>query len=135
MTANLQPIYPALPKVGSGKVLAANTAVDGTGTLVSVFTAGANGAIVDSISIVHLGTNVVTVLRIFVKDGVNYDLVYEKTIATNTISEVAESVFYDILFNGTDRKRLTLPPNAQLVACVGTVIAAGIQCTCFGGDY
>lgn len=133
--ANVQPIFPAIPKVGSGKVLAANTAVDGTGTLVPIFTAGANGSIVDSLSIVHLGTNVVTVLRVFVKDGVNYDLIFEKTVAANTGVQTAESVQYDILFNGTDRKRLILPPNAQLMACVGTVIAAGIQVTCFGGDY
>lgn len=135
MPANTQPIFPLTPKVGSGKVLTANTTVDGTGTLVTVFTAGANGAIVDSLSIVHLGTNVATVLRLFVKDGANYDLVFEKTVAANTVSQTAESVQYDILFNGTDRKRLTLPANAQLVACVGTAIAAGVQVTAFGGDY
>lgn len=135
MPANTAPIFPLTPKVGSGKVLAANTAIDGTGTLITVFTAGANGAIIDSLSIVHLGTNVATVLRLFVKDGVNYDLVYEKTVSANTLSQVAESVQYDILFNGTDRKRITLPANAQIVACVGTVIAAGVQVTCFGGDY
>lgn len=131
----VQPVFPATPKVGSGKVLTANAAVDGTGTLVPIFTAGANGAIVDSLSIVHLGTNVVTVLRVFVKDGANYDLIFEKTVAANTVSQVAESVQYDVLFNGTDRKRLTLPANAQLMACVGTTIASGIQCSCFGGDY
>lgn len=135
MPANAQPIFPATPNVGSGKVLAANTAVDGTGTLVTVFTAGLNGAIVDSVSIVHLGSNVATVLRLFVKDGANYDLFFEKTIATNALSQTAESVQYDVLFNGTDRKRLTIPANVQLVACVGTAIAAGIQVTCFGGDY
>lgn len=130
-----QPIFPAIPKVGSGKVLAANTAVDGTGTLVTVFTAGANGAIVDSLTIYHLGTNVATVLRVFAKDGVTYSLIYEETIAANTVSQTAKSVPYEALFNGTDRKRLTLPPNAQLVACVGTSLAAGVQVTAFGGDY
>lgn len=135
MPANTQPIFPLSPKVGSGKVLAANTAVDGTGTLVPIFTAGANGSIVDSMTVYHLGTNVATVLRVFVKDGANYDLIFEKTVAANTVSQTAESVAYDILFNGTDRKRLTLPANAQLVACVGTAIAAGIQCTAFYGDF
>lgn len=129
------PIFPVLPKIGSGKVLTANTAVDGTGTLVSVFTSGLKGAIIDSISMVHLGTNIATVLRLFVKDGSNYYLLFEKTIAACTVSQVAESVFYDIQFNGTDRKRLILPPSAEIVACVGTTIAAGIQVTCFGGNY
>jgi hypothetical protein len=130
-----QPIFPATPKVGSGKVLTANTAVDGTGTLVTVFTAGANGSIVDSLTVYHLGTNVPTVLRVFIKDGANYDLILEKTVATNTVSQTTESVPIEVLFNGTDRKRLTLSPAAQLVACVGTAIAAGIQVTCLGGDY
>lgn len=130
-----QPIFPAIPKIGSGKLLTANTAIDGTGTLVTVFTAGTSGAVVDSLSIVHLGTNVVTVLRMFLKDGANYSLIYEETIAANTVSQTAKSVSYEALFNGTDRKRLILPANAQLVACVGTAIAAGVQVTAFGGDY
>jgi len=135
MPANIDPIYPAVPKVGSGKVLAANTNMDGTGTLVPIFTAGTNGSVVDSMTIYHLGTNVATVLRVFIKDGTNYYLIFEKTIAANNVSQTAESTAYEVLFNGTDRKRLILPPNAQLVACVGTAIAAGIQVTCLGGDY
>jgi len=78
---------------------------------------------------------VATVLRVFIKDGTNYYLIFEKTIAANNVSQTAESTAYEVLFNGTDRKRLILPPNAQLVACVGTAIAAGIQVTCLGGDY
>jgi len=133
--ANIDPIFPGTIKVGSGKVLTANTNVDGTGTLVTVFTAGTNGSVVDSMTVYHLGTNIATVLRVFLKDSTNYYLIYEKTIAANTVSQVAESTAYDVLFNGTDRKRILLPANAQLVACVGTTIAAGVQVTCFGGDY
>lgn len=135
MPANTDPIFPLTLNDGYGTVLTANTALDGTGTVVTVFTAGANGSIVDSITLMHLGTNIATALRLFIKDGANYTLFYEETMAANTLSQVAKSVFTDVLFNGTDRKRLTLKANAQIVASVGTTIASGIRVTCFGGDY
>lgn len=141
MPANTQPIFPLTPNIGYGKVLTANTALDGTGTLVTCFTAGANGSIVDSLTIVHLGINVATVLRLFIKDGLNYTLFFEETIAANTtLSQVAKSVYYEYIFDptngsGTNKKRLSLKPNALIVASVGTTIAAGVQCTLIGGDY
>lgn len=135
MPANTSPIFPLTPNNGYGTVLTANTALDGTGTVVTVFTAGANGSIVDSITLMHLGSNVATVLRLFIKDGLNYTLFYEETMAANTLSQVAKSVFTDILFNGTDRKRLTLKASATLVSSVGTTIASGVRINCFGGDY
>ena len=135
MPVNTQPIFPVVPNVGYGKVLAANTNLDGTGTIVTCFTAGVNGSIVDSLTVVHLGTNVASVLRLFVKDGANYTLFFEETIAANTISQIAKSVPYEYLFDGVNRKRLTLEAGQTIVASVGTVLAAGVQLTLIGGDY
>lgn len=135
MPANIQPIFPIVPNVGYGKVLAANTGTDGTGTIVTLFTAGANGSIVDSLTLLHLGTNIATVLRLFIKDGANYTLIFEETVSSNTVSQVAKSVSYEYLFDGTNRKRLVLEAGQSIVASVGTAIAAGIQCTLIGGDY
>jgi hypothetical protein len=135
MAANTNPIFTLVPNVGSGKALTANAALDGTGTVVTVFTAGANGSIVDSISLTHLGTNVVTVLRLFTKVGAVYSLFFEETVAANTISQVAKSVAYEYIFDGVNRKRITLPASATIVASVGTTIAAGIQVATLGGDF
>lgn len=135
MPANTSPIFPLTPNNGYGKVLAANTNLDGTGTVVTLFTAGANGAIVDSIQVEHLGTNVASVLRLYIKDGSNYTLFLEQAIAANTLSQTAASTAYEFIFDGVNRKRLTLKPSATIVGSVGTVLAAGVQVSCFGGDY
>lgn len=146
MPANTIPIFPLAPNISWGKITAANTATDGTGTTVLLFTAGANGARIDQITVRPLGTNVVTVLRVFVNNGsvtttaANNSLAFERTIVANTISQVAESTGYD-LFLEKDGGAVTLPPIPYLPAgykiygSVGTVIAAGIQVTVFGGDY
>lgn len=141
MPANTSPLFPLTPNVGYGKVLTANPNLDGTGTLVTVFTAGAFGSIVDSLTLMHLGINVATVLRLFIKDGINYSLFFEETIAANaSLSQVAKSVYYEYIFDpangsGTNKKRLTLKANSFIVASVGTTIAAGLQCSLIGGDY
>jgi hypothetical protein len=146
MPANTLPIFPITPKISFGKVDTANTALDGTGTTVLLFTAGANGARIDQITVEHLGTNVATVLRLFVNNGAdpttatNNSLNFERTIVANTISQEAESVGYDLTLE-KDGGSLTLPPIPYLPATyrvygsVGTTIAAGVQVTVFGGDY
>ena len=135
MAANTQPIFPKVPKVQSGTVLTANTAKDGTGTVVSVFTAGLDGSRVDTIKVRSLGTNVATVLRIFINNGLvnttaaNNSLYMERTIAATTVSETAELVDVEILLN------ISLPPSYVLNITIGTTIAAGLQVTAVGGDY
>ena len=72
MSGNNNPIF---SRVGDiqwvGAALAtANTAKDGTGTVASVFTADAtNGGYVQKLVARALGTNVATVLRVFVNNG------------------------------------------------------------------
>jgi hypothetical protein len=146
MPANTTPIFPLTPNVAFGKVLAVNTATDGTGTVVLLFTAGSNGSRIDQITVQHLGTNVATVLRIFVNNGsvpttaTNNTLNFERTILANTISQTAESVRYDLTVE-KDGGATTLPPILYLPAgyriygSVGTVVSAGLQVTVFGGDY
>lgn len=140
MPANVQPIFPLTQNVGYGKVLAANTNLDGTGTVVTLFTAGTNGSIVDSLTVMHLGTNVATALRLFIKDGANYTLFFEETIAANTLSQAAKSTYYNYVFDpqfgsAPNNKRLTLKAGQTIVASVGTALAAGLQLTLIGGDY
>ena len=141
MVANTTPIFPLTPKISWGKVLTANTAMDGTGTygttVILLFTAGAAGSRVDEIRIKHLGTNIQTALRIFVNTGADghadatlNSILYEKTIAAATLDqdvEMAELVIWPDC--------LVLPAGYKLYGTVGTTIAAGIQITVIGGDY
>jgi hypothetical protein len=133
--ANTNPLFPLTPKIGFGKVLTTNTATDGTGTTVAIYTAGSNGSRIDQITLEHLGTNIATVLRLFINNGAsvgtatNNSLFYEATMAANTISQVAASI--PVAFS----PGLTLPASYVIYASVGTTIAAGIQVTITGGDF
>jgi hypothetical protein len=134
---NTKPIYSRSPQVEWGAALnAANTAKDGTGTVSTVFTADAtNGGRVEKLKIRALGTNVATVLRIFVNNGstnataANNSLYHEATIAATTLSEVAQLADNEIFLN------LALPPGYKILCTIGTVVAAGLQVTGVGGKY
>ena len=144
MPANTTPIFPLTPKVSWGALSAANTAKDGTGTVVTVFTAGANGSRIDQIKVRALGTNVATVLRFFINNGstnataANNSLVHEITAAATTLSEVAALADNDVLIQKGDQYVCPipyLPAGYKINVTVGTTIAAGLQVTVYGGDY
>lgn len=100
-----------------------------------LFTAGANGARVDTINFWHLGTNIATAVRIFVNNGssigtaANNALWYEITMAANTLSQVAASV--PVAYS----PGLVLPAAYTLYGTVGTTIASGIRISVQGGNY
>jgi hypothetical protein len=144
MAANTTPIFPLTPKFSGGVVTTADTTAsknhDGTSSgAVLVFTAGTNGARVDEIQALHLGTNVATALRIFVNNGsdptvaTNNFLYKDVTAAANTISEVAGITPISILSGANSA--LVLPAGYRLYAVVGTTIATGLAVTVVGGDY
>lgn len=145
MPANTSPIFPLTPQVGFGTVDTANTAKDGTGTVVTVATAGANGARVDQIKVRALGTNVATVMRFFINNGsdpttaTNNTLIHEATIAATTLSEVAELADNDILIAKEGSESVPpipyLPAGYKINITIGTTVAAGLQVTVHGGDY
>lgn len=135
MPANTTPIFPVTPVVSWGTVATANTAKGGTGTVVTVYTAGANGGRVDYLKVRALGTNVATVLRVFVNNGsdpttaANNSLFIDWTIAATTSSETAQ------LLDNLIPLDLPLPAGYKLNVTIGTTVAAGLQVTAVGGDY
>ena len=136
MAANNSPIFPKIGKTLWGTVATANTALDGTGTVVTIFTADAtNGSRVDLIRVMHAGTNIATVLRIFINNGStnatagNNTLYKEVSVAANTISQTAASVDMEIPMD------LALPAGYKINVTVGTTIAAGLAVSAQGGDY
>lgn len=144
MPANTLPIFPISPKVSWGTLTAANTAKDGTGTVATVYTAGANGSRIDQIKVRALGTNVATVMRFFINNGsvnttaANNSLIHEVTIAATTLSETAALADNDITISkGTDVfvPIPYLPAGYKINVTIGTAVAAGLQVTVNGGDY
>ena len=136
MSANTTPIFTLTPRnayITTGT--SANTNLDGTGTVATVVTAGTNGSYINRVRITHLGTNVATVVRLFVNNGStnttasNNALVYEVAIPANTLSQTAASTAYDIPLD------LRLAASYKINATIGTACAAGLMVAIELGDY
>lgn len=138
MAANTSPIYSRTADIqwSAAAITAANTAKDGTGTVVTVFTADATeGGFVQKIRACPLGTNVVSVLRLFINNGstnatpANNSLFAEISLPAITLSEVAGQLPLEIPLN------IPLPAGYKLNCTIGTAVAAGWQVTAVGGKY
>ncbi len=138
MSANTSPIFSRLADIqwASSVIATANIAKDGTGTVVTVFTADAsNGGFVQKILARAIGTNVATVLRVFINNGssnataANNSLIAEITLPATTLSEAAAFSDYVVPLN------LALPAGYKLNCTIGTTVAAGYQLTAVGGKY
>lgn len=133
---NFDPIYSRVGDIQWGTIATANTAKDGTGTVVTIFTADStNGGFVEKIKARATGTNTASVLRVFINNGsasstaTNNTLYTEKTLPATTLSEVAELADVEITLN------IMLPPGYKLNCTIGTTVAAGYALTAVGGKY
>lgn len=138
MAANTAPIFSLLGDIqwGTTTIATANTAKDGTGTVLNVFTADAtNGGFVQRIRFRPAGTNIATVARVFINNGstnataANNILFDEITLAASTLSETSALATYELPLN------FALPPGYKLNVTVGTTIAAGYYVSVIGGKY
>jgi len=137
MVANTAPIFSRTPAMGWGTITAANTAKDGTGTVVTIFTADATeGSYVEGIKLKPLGTNVASVLRVFFNNGgansiaANNILFADQGLLATTNTEVAGQTEYFIPV------RTALPAGYNINITLGTAVAAGWAATVIGaGDY
>jgi hypothetical protein len=133
MTAT--PVFVQTPKVQWGKVKTENTVMDGTGTMVTVFTAGANGSRIDKIKVKHEGTSIQTVLRFFINNGsANSDAANNILWKEQTILEATEDADAALAEYEIDAD-LVLPAGYKLNVAVGTTIANNLHVTAEGGDY
>jgi hypothetical protein len=141
MPANTAPIFSALGSIqwASGAITAANTAKDGTGTVTTIATgnvAGNNaGNFMQKLLARPLGTNVATVLRVFINNGAvnttaaNNALIAELTLPATTLSEVSAQPDFVLPLN------FALPAGYKINCTLGTAVAAGYQVTAVGGQY
>lgn len=138
MAANTAPIFPRTPQVEwSNAVLAANTTTDLTsGTIYQVFAADATeGSRVDYLQIMALGTNVATVLRVWINNGsttataANNVMYKNITLPATTVSQTAQLTEQQVNLD------LSLPPGYKLYVTLGTAVAAGYGVTAVGGKY
>jgi hypothetical protein len=141
MAANTIPIYSKGGRLSWVSITTAVAALTGVGATL-FFTAGTDGSRVERVRARHLGTNVATVLRIFLNNGSdpatasNNALIAEKTIAANTLSQAAESVLHEFpTVTDPTAFPMVLPAGYRLYCTVGTTIASGLEVTAVAGDY
>jgi hypothetical protein len=137
MAANTQPIFSIAGDIewGATALTTQNTAKDGTGTVLTVFTANVDGAFVQRIRFRSAGTNIATVARVFINNGstnatpANNILYDEITLAATTLSETAALPVYELPLN------FALPAGYVLNVTLGTTVAAGYYVSVIGGKY
>ena len=94
MPANTQPIFTLTPRADVAQVTTANTARDGSGTPVTICTAGANGTRIDLVRICATGTTTAGVVRLFIHNGTSaflYDEILVSAITPSTTVAVFEA--------------------------------------------
>lgn len=137
MPGNLSPIFSKIGKIGfAPNITLANTAKDGTGTVDIVFMADAtNGSFLQKLKIRPKGTNVASVLRIFLNNGgvtttaVNNTLIDEISLPATSNTEVAALAGFEYPMN------LALPAGFRALVTLGTAVTGGYAVTGIGGDY
>lgn len=137
MPANTAPIFSKVAHMEwANGITAANTAKDGTGTVDTVFTADAtNGSYLQKLVVRPRGTNVASVLRVFLNNGssnataANNALIAELLLPATTNSEVAALTGNELPLN------LPVPPGYRVLVTLGTAVAGGYVVTAMGGDY
>jgi len=106
------PVFVGVPKTWQAALSAANTNRDGTGSLVTLVSAGASGSRVDSLAIIASGATSAGAIRFFLNDGINKYLRKERlvpAIAPSTAIAVHED---EVSFSNG----LVLPPGWSLMA-------------------
>ena len=138
MVANAIPRFPSDPDVqwGATALTTANTAKDGTGTVLTVFTADAtDGSWVREVRFQAAGTNIASVGRIFINNGstnatAGNNIYYGQiTLPATTNSETA-ALFAPIFPLG-----FWLPPGYRINLTIGTTVASGYYCSVVGAKY
>lgn len=137
MPGNTAPIFSKIARAAwVNGITAANTAKDGTGTVETVFTADAtNGSYLQKLIIRPRGTNVVSVLRVFLNNGAtnataaNNAIIGEIGLPATTNTEVAAIAGLELPLN------LPIPPGYKINVVLGTAVAGGYAVTAMGGDY
>jgi hypothetical protein len=119
--------YAATPKVGVGQVSTANTALDGTGTIVTIFTAGASGSRLDSVTVKATATVANGIVRLFVHNGTTAFLLCEIIVLASTSSTTVTS------FEDGRKLDMVLPSGWSLRA--STTIAQPLNVIAVGGDF
>lgn len=124
------PIFAVTPKLAIAQVTTANTALDGTGTPVTIYTAGASGSRIDRIDIKAQVTTTAGMVRLFVHDGANARIWKEILVAAITKSATVAAFTATV---DLSQNPLVLPTGYSLRATTEKTETFNIHAN--GGDF
>lgn len=139
MAANTSPIFTLVPNCATSQIAAANVTRDGSGALVTAFTAGTNGSLLSKITFTNsqatAGVSVLKVLRIYVTDtsGANPRLRGEIALPTLTPSNTV--IGATALFTFTDGLVLKSGQLVKVSQSLCATAADNTDVVAEGGDY
>lgn len=139
MPANTSPIFTLTPNCPAVDITAANTARDGSGALVTLFTAGANGSLLNKITFTNgaaaVGASALKVVRVFVTDtsGANPKLRAEALLPLITSSNTVLGATVTITF--TDGMVLKSGQIVKVSQSLCATAADNTAAIAEGGDY
>lgn len=113
MAANTNPVFTKAPIIGEAQISTANTARDGTGTLGTVLTGGADGYRVDAIVVKATGTTTAGMVRLFIDNGSTVRLWQEVSVTAATPSATVKT--FEAELRSVDGTALIALPNAYVI--------------------
>lgn len=136
---NFNPIFTLVPQVGLARLAAANTARDGSGVLSDVFTAAAEGSLVEKVTFTSAqltaAASALKVVRVFITDTNNANPMLYREALLPTIAPSNTVIGATVTITFTDGFKLK---SGQRIK-VSQSIYAGVQdqtdVICEGGDY
>lgn len=132
--------YIATPKRTTATITTANTAFDGSGSIATFYTAGANGARIERVVVQATATTTAGLVNIFVGDDTAANTtanthLYDSAIIAATTPSATVAPF------STTREGVNVPAKWPLVLSAGqtlrvsTTKAEAFRVTAVGGDY
>lgn len=106
-----------------------------SGTVYTAFTASDRGGYVQRIRFKPLGTNIATVARVWINNGLDITTTANNTLwddislPATTNSENSSLPTFELPLN------MALPANYNIFVTLGTAVAAGYSITVIGGKY
>lgn len=133
MAANTSPLFTLTPVVAVATISAANTARDGTGTIVQVVAGGTNGTRIERVVVEATVTTAAGIVALYIDPNTGtYHLWQEIAVTAATVSTTV--LGFSTEFVRTDGLPLiTLPASYKIGA--STQIANNFRIIAIGGDY
>jgi hypothetical protein len=121
--------YASTVRAAAAQVTTANTNRNGTGAIVTVFTAGSSGSRIDDISIDAVATTTAGVVRLFINDGTTSYL-WQEILVTAVTPSTTVAVWSYVLLN----QALVIPTGWSLRASTNNTETFNILVT-RAGDF